>query len=65
MDTMIIKFTRDYEVQDEKAGTEDATFFKKGLRKKFPLKSAEHFISRGAAVPAVPAEKKAAKSAKK
>lgn len=46
----IIKFTRDYEVQDERAGTDDAERYRKGQRKSFALSSAEHFVSRGAAV---------------
>lgn len=45
----IIKFTRDYEVQDENAGTDKAEIYKKGLRKAFEPASAEHFVSRGVA----------------
>lgn len=45
----IIKFTENYEVQDEHAGTSDATKYKKGQRKSFPDASAHHFISRGVA----------------
>lgn len=45
----IIKFTRDYTVQDERVGTAEEETYKKGMRKAFPLASAKHFVSRGAA----------------
>lgn len=56
-ETMVIKFLRRYEVQDEHAGTEKATIYQEGLRKSFPVASAEHFINRKVAVPAGPARK--------
>lgn len=49
-DIAVVEFTRDYEVQDERAGTEDAESYKKGKRKSMPVSSAQHFVSRGAAV---------------
>lgn len=45
----IIKFTRDYVVQDERVGTDDEEAYKKGQRKSFEEGSAEHFVSRGVA----------------
>lgn len=45
----VVKFTRDYEVQDEKAGTDQATRYKKGQRVSLPLASAEHFLNRSVA----------------
>lgn len=45
----IIKFTCDYEVQDERAGTKDAERYEKGQRKSLVLSSARHFVNRGAA----------------
>lgn len=56
--TMWVKFTQDYEVQDEKVGTDEATRFKKAQRIKLPLASAKHFIDRGKAVAFKPANRK-------
>lgn len=44
-----IRFTQDYEVQDEHAGTEKATRFKKGQRKAVAEATARHFLDRGVA----------------
>jgi len=49
-DKVVVKFTRDYTVQDEKAGTAEETRFRKGQRVSLPRASATHFIDRGAAV---------------
>ena len=46
----IVKFLRDYVVDDERRGTEEEERYAKGQRKSFPEASAEHFVSRGAAV---------------
>ncbi len=64
-ETIWVKFTQDYEVQDEKAGTAEATRFKKDQRKKLPLASAKHFIDRGKAVKYKPANRNPAKPAGK
>ena len=44
-----IKFTEDYEVQDEKRGTKDATFYKAGKKLKCTPETAWHFIRKGVA----------------
>jgi len=44
-----IRFLRDYEVQDENAGTPDAEAYKAGKKTVVSPASASHFISRGAA----------------
>lgn len=49
-DKMVVKFTRDYLVQDENVGTSEETRFRKGQRVSLPRASARHFIDRGAAV---------------
>ncbi|ETX26473.1 hypothetical protein [Roseivivax isoporae] len=49
-DTCIVKFVRDHVVQDERAGTAEEERYTKGQRKSFPIRSAEHFVSRGSAV---------------
>lgn len=46
----VVEFTTDYEVQDERAGTEEAERYKAGQRQAMEAASAEHFVSRGAAV---------------
>ena len=46
----VIKFTVDYEVQDERAGTDEAERYQKGQRRSMAAASAEHFVSRGLAV---------------
>ncbi len=48
-ETVEIKFLSDYEVQDEMRGTEKATAFRKGERRKLPEASAHHFVGRGLA----------------
>lgn len=47
--TGTIKFTSDYEVNDERAGTDDAERYAKGQRKSLPLSSCRHFVRRGVA----------------
>ena len=46
---MIIKFTANYTVDDERAGTDQEESYQKGQRKSFEAASAEHFVSRGVA----------------
>lgn len=45
-----VTFVRDYEIQDEHAGTDKATWFREGETKTLTAASAEHFFNRGAAV---------------
>lgn len=45
-----VKFVRDYEVQDERAGTPDAEKYRKGQRAALSASSAKHFVARAAAV---------------
>lgn len=45
-----VQFTRDYEVQDERAGTAEAERYKRDQKVTLPMASAQHFMSRGAAV---------------
>lgn len=47
---VVVKFTRDYVVQDERAGTPEQESYKKDDRKALLPASAEHFVSRGLAV---------------
>lgn len=44
-----VKFLRDYEVADERAGTAQADRYAKGKTYKLAEPSALHFVSRGAA----------------
>lgn len=44
-----VKFVRDYEVADERAGTGQAERYAKGKTYKLAEPSALHFVSRGAA----------------
>ena len=45
-----IKFVEDYEVQDEKAGTDEATKYKKGKVVSMNEAAAAHFVRGGRAV---------------
>lgn len=45
-----IKFVKNHEVQDHRAGTKKATIYKKGSNRSMNERSAAHFVSRGAAV---------------
>jgi hypothetical protein len=47
--TRRIKFTRDYEVKDHRAGTARAEAYKAGAGKTLPERSAAHFVARGVA----------------
>ncbi|ETX26608.1 hypothetical protein [Roseivivax isoporae] len=49
-DICIIKFVRTHVVQDDRVGTPEEERYTAGQRKSFPLRSAAHFVSRGAAV---------------
>lgn len=57
-ETIALKFTEDYEVQNEHRGTDKATAYKKGQKVSFSPASAMHFLSRGVAEPASNAAEK-------
>lgn len=44
-----VKFLRDYEVQDERAGTAEAEVYKRGKQVALGARSALHFVTRGIA----------------
>ena len=44
-----IEFLCDYEVQDEHAGTNQATRFKAGAKRVMPFASAMHYVNRSVA----------------
>lgn len=46
---IIIKFTKDYTVQDERVGTDEEERYLAGQRRAMTMASAEHFINRGVA----------------
>ncbi|OWU80438.1 hypothetical protein [Phaeobacter sp. 22II1-1F12B] len=46
---VMVEFTRDYVVDDERKGTADEESYAKGARKSLVASSAAHFVSRGAA----------------
>lgn len=46
---VVVKFTRDYVVDDERKGTADEESYAKGARRALVASSAAHFVSRGAA----------------
>lgn len=47
--TRLIKFTRNYEVRDHRAGTSEAERYKPGQKERLPERSAAHFVARGVA----------------
>lgn len=47
---VIVKFVRDYVVDDARKGTQEEEAYSKGQRKSLPETSARHFVDRGIAV---------------